>query len=346
MGARGNKRNTRRKANFKSNKHNHKTKRNVKTKQRKTYSIYKLTQRDKKESDDFEPVKKRVNEQPKVEKVESESSTDTEEETEDPMKKLLETFGNNLKHKKQSMAIDSSDDSSSDEIEMKETETEIDMNIVESSAVATDDKEASDEEIEEENDLKENKEDPFSLHLSYELSSSLLESVQNKPMLVNNFDKIWPNLGQLAIQIPKCETQPVNEGFSIIGKQDFAPPGKVPIIYNSKNLAFEDSHIKTQILENIRKANQSRTNNAADFFTPLQNEIFSVINNYQDFYYPHRTFENAEEIRFVYSAHAINHILKTRMRVIHHNARLSKKDDVPEEFRDQGLVRPKVGASF
>lgn len=349
MGARGKHRNVRRKGNSKSSR-NQKPKRNTKVKQRKTYSLYKLTQHDKTETVDLnKPVKKRVHEQPKTEKFENESSTtESEEETEDVMKKLLETFGNDSKRQKRSMAIESSDDSSSDEEQNDETEV-IDNNTQESLLTVTKDSQAiedDDEEQEEDSELKENAEDPFSLHISHELSSSLRQSVQSTPMLVNSFTETWPNLGKLTIQIPKCDTEPVSETFSITGETKFAPPGKVPVIYNTKQLTCDDSFIKVQILENVRKANSSRTNKAEHVFTPLQNEIFSVINNYQDLYYPHRTFENAEEIRFVYTVHAVNHILKTRMKVIHHNARLSKKDDVPEEFRDQGLVRPKVSVFF
>lgn len=46
--------------------------------------------------------------------------------------------------------------------------------------------------------------------------------------------------------------------------------------------------------------------------------------------------------RFLYCMHAVNHALKTRLKVIHHNARLTDRFEIPDEFRDQGLVRPKV----
>lgn len=59
-----------------------------------------------------------------------------------------------------------------------------------------------------------------------------------------------------------------------------------------------------------------------------------------------RTFDNADEIRFLYCLHAVNHVLKTRTKILHHNAKLQKMKKqahlVPDEYRDQGLVRPKV----
>ncbi|CAB0002280.1 unnamed protein product [Nesidiocoris tenuis] len=62
----------------------------------------------------------------------------------------------------------------------------------------------------------------------------------------------------------------------------------------------------------------------------------------KDVYLPELTFDNVTQIRLSYCTHVVNHVLKSRLKIIHHNAKLSKKDEVPEEFRDQGLVRPKV----
>lgn len=63
---------------------------------------------------------------------------------------------------------------------------------------------------------------------------------------------------------------------------------------------------------------------------------------FQDVYYPEVNMSNHNEIRQIYCIHVVNHIIKTRLKVIHHNAKLQNRIDVPEEFRDQGLVRPKV----
>jgi len=77
--------------------------------------------------------------------------------------------------------------------------------------------------------------------------------------------------------------------------------------------------------------------------TALQRGLFGIINKYVDLYYPRRYYANAEELRFVYCLHAVNHVLKTRSRVLAHNAKLrSRTDDVPDQYRDQGLTRPKV----
>lgn len=123
----------------------------------------------------------------------------------------------------------------------------------------------------------------------------------------------------------------------------FAAPGPLPTVI--KNLNWNDLHVKTQIQNNIYKANLEHTNSNIEsdkILSPFQKELFSIINNYEDLYLPNRTLDNGEEIKFIYCLHAVNHALKTRLKVIHHNARLSDKNDVPDEFRDQGLTRPKV----
>eukprot|EP00731_Ephydatia_muelleri_P028176 Em0019g1049a len=81
--------------------------------------------------------------------------------------------------------------------------------------------------------------------------------------------------------------------------------------------------------------------------TDLQGRLFSILNSYKDLLFTRRTFENGEEIRRTYVLHALNHVLKTRSRVRKNNTYLHRaaeegKQLEAEEFRDQGLTRPKV----
>ncbi|XP_004862071.1 digestive organ expansion factor homolog isoform X4 [Heterocephalus glaber] len=81
-------------------------------------------------------------------------------------------------------------------------------------------------------------------------------------------------------------------------------------------------------------------------FSPLQKELFLLMNSYRDLFYPERTaLGNGEEIRRVYCLHALNHVLKANARVLSNNTRRrSQKPGLSEDdgFRDQGLTRPKV----
>lgn len=65
--------------------------------------------------------------------------------------------------------------------------------------------------------------------------------------------------------------------------------------------------------------------------------FLNLISDYFDIIFMKRTHENGENLRFVYTVHILNHILKSRAKIIHHNSKLSKNPD--DEFRDQGFTK-------
>ncbi|EGX96275.1 nucleolus protein required for cell viability, putative [Cordyceps militaris CM01] len=73
-----------------------------------------------------------------------------------------------------------------------------------------------------------------------------------------------------------------------------------------------------------------------------QKHIASLLFNYQDVLYCDRNVDNAETLRRLVCSHALNHIFKTRDRVIKNNHKLAKDAETEQEFRDQGFTRPKV----
>lgn len=297
--------------------------------------------------------------------IDESSSDDSQEEIEDPLKKLLHTF--NLKDASNKiLAVESEDSETNDEeIEDENDEScencdeisqsdlsEIEERILEENESSEDISESDDinikEEMEQANEKEETEDltlsDPFVNHLCYDLSDEFVDCLQNACIKkVVNLE--WAILGKLSVSTPNYEPKKTQtNNFTIVEDKKLAQTGKVPIKNNLKNLNLIDMAIKSQISKNIKPANKTLPADESCIFTNLQNELFSIINNYQDFYYPERTLENGEEIRFTYSLHALNHILKTRTKVLHHNAHLKNKKDVivPEEYRDQGLVRPKV----
>ncbi|XP_046971418.1 U3 small nucleolar RNA-associated protein 25 homolog [Vanessa cardui] len=288
--------------------------------------------------------------------------SESEEEEEDTYSQLVSCFKSN--HKKDVVA-DSDDEemSSSEESNISES-----LNETAASDGTALDEHLSDENNEiysnddntessdEENLLKEEcdpeseidaTEDPFIKHLQYELQDELLVSLSNIPRTEKHIAKSWPVLGNLAISIPQpveTSSKKSKPKFTILEEKTYAPIATVPQAYNKIN--FNQLYIKSQISGNVVSANKinliKRDLDIADVLTPLQKELFSIINNYQDLLYPERTFTNADEIRFTYCLHVVNHMLKTRTKILHHNAKLAKKSDLSEEYRDQGLVRPKV----
>lgn len=181
----------------------------------------------------------------------------------------------------------------------------------------------------------------------------MFEAVSSRPPKVEECTKMWPTLGNLKIVLPKipvCSESKMksNSSLRIEETKSFAKSGNVPTLIS--NIDWSKLHLKSQIQSNVLAANISYnelSNLTEDEpLSELQKEIFSVINSYQDFYFTNRTLDNSELIRFIYSLHAVNHALKTRIKIIHHNTRLSNRNngetDIPDEFRDQGLTRPKV----
>ncbi|KAL2071587.1 hypothetical protein VTL71DRAFT_12822 [Oculimacula yallundae] len=78
-------------------------------------------------------------------------------------------------------------------------------------------------------------------------------------------------------------------------------------------------------------------------FDPLEKAIAPLIFGYQDVFYCERNTTKSESLRRLTCLHAVNHVFKTRDRVIKNNARLAKEDNSDDlELRDQGFTRPKV----
>ena len=189
----------------------------------------------------------------------------------------------------------------------------------------------------------------FSNHFKFDLSPKLFESISSVPPKSEVSKLFWPFMQNLIVEIPKesCEP-PAKKKQTLLGDEEvYASEGQPPKICDTKQLTKELS-IKQQIVQNIPHANQENLDDTTSVLTPLQAELVSIASNYQDLYYPHRTHQNGEQVRLAYCTHALDHVLKTRQKVLHHNSKLSKlkasKKNVmiPDDFRDQGFVRPRV----
>ncbi|XP_060534751.1 U3 small nucleolar RNA-associated protein 25 homolog [Cylas formicarius] len=268
-------------------------------------------------------------------------SSESEEDFEDPLAKLQESFtGQQLVNAQESVVSES--DSDSEVLCQNEALESLGDNDSDTNEISDINGNPGDEVnrfgLDTQAMEHENLGDPFIQHLNYELHPNLLELLESTPVFIDTQSLCWPRLGKINFEIPKFPSTGNNSNKALNTNAKYAIPPTLPKqVKSTANELF----LKSQILQNIEKANKSKRENQS-ILTPLQEELFTMINNYQDVYFPVRTFDNAEEICFVYCLHVVNHILKTRIKILHHNAKLGNKEEVPEEYRDQGLVRPKI----
>ncbi|KAK6621434.1 hypothetical protein RUM44_001241 [Polyplax serrata] len=329
--------------------------------------------RDMKHTEQYAQYKQKI-EKEKKKKIKPVEEDEYEAEVvQDPLSLLLSTFKSNKNKFTENSAIDSEDSSDDSDENNMEVEATEEIEETEDHNLMTDKCDASNEtvtkidclvnntdeetdisgedEIEDEKALEaevNNKNDPFHIHLNYDLSQDLLDSVSSTPMKCKTSKLYWPVLKNLKVEIPissdKQETTNENtEPVQMIESVEYAKEYSPPVLIQTVD--YDKLYIKSQIQKNIFMANKKHTSVANEDFSQLQKELFSVMNNYQDLFYCERTLQNGEEVRFTYCLHAVNHILKTRLKILHHTSKAHKKskDDIlPDEFRDQGLVRPKV----
>ncbi|XP_054153501.1 U3 small nucleolar RNA-associated protein 25 homolog [Oppia nitens] len=101
--------------------------------------------------------------------------------------------------------------------------------------------------------------------------------------------------------------------------------------------------LKNTLIENISKAViTSDTNQTTNGLNSFQYELFSIVSQYKDLLFTERNGQNAEQIRLIYCIHALNHVLKTRSRILNHNSKIVRHVSTDDEYRDQGLTRTKV----
>ncbi|KAL0082532.1 hypothetical protein J3Q64DRAFT_1642620 [Phycomyces blakesleeanus] len=109
--------------------------------------------------------------------------------------------------------------------------------------------------------------------------------------------------------------------------------------------SLEEAGVKERIANQWKKGNKDVVKSKKKLFTPLQERLFDHANHYRDIMYCNRTIDNAKAIRNVYAMHVLNHVAKTRDRVMKNNSKIAKaqKEDADiGEVRDQGFTRPRV----
>ncbi|NXO35918.1 DIEXF factor, partial [Locustella ochotensis] len=167
---------------------------------------------------------------------------------------------------------------------------------------------------------------PFKQHMDKELEEKEIKKMSTLPKTSSQSQ--WPRLGQLIFSSTLEKHKTLKADKEVDVKQ----------LHLHKPLESTWSKVNKQFLSALDKPTDSS-------FTPLQRELFCVMNSYRDLFYPERNaLTNGEEIRHAYCLHALNHVLKANAQVLSNNAK--RRDRKPgtdsDDHRDQGLTRPKV----
>ena len=194
----------------------------------------------------------------------------------------------------------------------------------------TEDTEELEEEEANEADLQLMTGDPFSAHFELDIDQSLMAAVDDKSKWKTTNIKM-PCLGNLQVQTLNIDHK-VNEVKKLMDdEKDDAQlrqaqrqliscvpnPDKTPQLFLKQKLG----HVERDSFEE---------------------EVLGILSQYKDFMFTDRSKENAEQIRRMYTLHVLNHVLKTRTKILNNNAKHEARSEGDEKLRDQGFSRPKV----
>ncbi|KAK2615116.1 hypothetical protein N8I77_001892 [Diaporthe amygdali] len=99
-------------------------------------------------------------------------------------------------------------------------------------------------------------------------------------------------------------------------------------------LSASDLNLKQKLAESMKEKRK---------FDGLEQSLAPHVFGYRDLLFCQRSLNNGKSLRRLACLHALNHVFKTRDRVIKNNAKLAHQKDGEElELRDQGFTRPKV----
>ena len=152
-----------------------------------------------------------------------------------------------------------------------------------------------------------------------------------------------PNLDDVRTNIDAIENDRLSASFekhALLGRvTSVEPPAS-----SSRKRKFAD-YVEDVGLYDLKKRLVESGKKVLPKLSNLQASLAPRVFNYQDVLYGARDSANAAELRDLTSLHALNHLFKTRDKVIKNNARLSGQDDGDngdKDLRDQGFTRPKI----
>ncbi|KAL3233402.1 U3 small nucleolar RNA-associated protein 25 [Nakaseomyces bracarensis] len=195
--------------------------------------------------------------------------------------------------------------------------------IDEAFAEEDEEEEEDDDENEDDDELDSDDEerDPFDTHFN-NTDSALVDQLSSA------FDKREIKYRSIKKKITESE----EAIFSVPRKVGDTEPIQDPTIKNS---------IGSYFLKKRLRIHNNLMDSKADSLTKLQKKLVDPMFQYKDILYQYDSYEKDEdEYRELYALHVLNHVYKTRDKIIKNNQKLQDNPDV--ELLDQGFTRPKV----
>ncbi|CAH2352883.1 U3 small nucleolar RNA-associated protein 25 [[Candida] railenensis] len=226
-----------------------------------------------------------------------------------------------------------------DEDEAEEEEEEEAEDEVAGAKLFESDQEESQSDFEEDLD-SDDELDPFEAHFNLQSDDYL-----SRQETILRSNPRWPIVSKNAYDSEKYTSL-----FQSLPSAEAKTPSSKP-----QNDLESFKHIKQRVRESYLQSNSGT-------LTTRESMLLEPMLNYTDINYPYRSFEN-KQYRKLYLLHVLNHVNKTRDRVIKNNNKLrayqeslkdkktrkgkgeesEEEEEVEEpEFRDQGFTRPKV----
>ncbi|KAK1688771.1 U3 small nucleolar RNA-associated protein 25 [Colletotrichum godetiae] len=204
-------------------------------------------------------------------------------------------------------------DSGSDGDEPEEEQEDKDVDRVEEAEDPTADLEEEAEQSDDEDDVDVT--DPFDSHFTTpdeRVTAKRVKAIQNNEWA---FKRTMSKVSKAVVTYPQVE-----------GSDTLTIPSPISGLVSLK--------LKQKLRETASKKMSS--------LDTLQRAIAPTIFNYNDVLYDNRNTQNSDGLRQLVCLHAVNHVFKTRDRVIKNNYKLSREENADLELRDQGFTRPKI----
>ncbi|EFW99207.1 nucleolus protein required for cell [Grosmannia clavigera kw1407] len=183
----------------------------------------------------------------------------------------------------------------------------------------TEDQSDSDDEDEEEDQA--DTADPFETHFVSPDEQKVTRRIHSIKKNEWTTAKVSDGGSRMVFSLP-------GSGSSSSSAAAFSPPAAVT--------GPGDLKLKQKLLESVLQSKRP-------VFDAVEQSLAPLLFNYYDMLYCERTPANGQSLRHIACLHAVNHVFKTRDKVIKNNAKVARddgRDDV--EYRDQGYTRPKV----